>query len=70
MVPVEVVPDGIGRYPQAIEAAVYFSVLEALQNVAKCSDASGARVRLEREGPSLTFEVRDDGRGFDPTSTG
>ena len=38
----DVASDGIGRYPQEIEAAVYFSCLEALQNVAKYADASAA----------------------------
>ena len=68
-IPVEVVPDGIGRYPQEVEAAVYFSVLEALQNVAKYAEASSAEVRLAAAGSALTFEVRDDGKGFDPAST-
>ena len=40
-VPVSVEPDGIGRYPQEAEAAVYFSCLEALQNVAKYADGLG-----------------------------
>ena len=35
--------DGIGRYSQDVEAAVYFSVLEALQNVQKYAQASQAR---------------------------
>ena len=34
-VPVTVRAEGLGRYPQEVEAAVYFSCLEALQNVAK-----------------------------------
>jgi signal transduction histidine kinase len=56
---------GLGRYPPAIESAVYFSVLEALQNVAK--HARGARrvtVHLHDDtGGELRFEVRDDGPG-------
>ncbi|MGH2572683.1 MAG: histidine kinase, partial [Actinomycetota bacterium] len=35
--PVEIEGDGIGRYPQEVEAAVYFCALEALQNAAKYS---------------------------------
>src|SRR5215213_5970175 len=70
IVPVDVVPDGIGRYPQAVEAAVYFSVLEGLQNVAKYADASRADVRLWHAGDHLVFEVHDDGKGFDPAQTG
>ena len=69
-VPVDVVSDGIGRYPQEVEAAVYFSVLEALQNVAKYAHASHTGVRLGQDDAMLTFEVRDDGRGFDPGTTG
>jgi len=65
-IPVEVEPDGIGRYPAETEAAVYFSCLEALQNVAKYAEASSATVRLSQSNGSLTFEVTDDGRGFDP----
>ena len=64
-VPVELHPDGAGRYPQEVEAAVYFSVLEALQNVSKYANAGRARVRLAESGGALTFEVRDDGVGFD-----
>ena len=55
----------IGRYQQDIEAAVYFCVLEALQNVAKYSGADGALVRLGIDGDDLEFEVSDDGIGFD-----
>ena len=65
-IPVEVMPDGIGRYPEETEAAVYFSCLEALQNVAKYAAASSATVRLAQSTGSLIFEVTDDGRGFDP----
>ena len=66
VVPVEVLPDGIGRYSQEIESAVYFSCLEALQNVAKYAEAHHATVRLSQADDLLTFEVVDDGRGFDP----
>ena len=63
-----VVPDGVGRYPQEAEAAVYFCCLEALQNVAKYAEASNVTVTLRDEGEALTFAVQDDGRGFDPSS--
>ena len=45
-VPVEVRPDGIGRYSQEVESAVYFSCLEALQNVAKYAEATRATLTL------------------------
>jgi signal transduction histidine kinase len=68
--PVSVSPDGVGRYPQEVEAAIYFSVLEALQNVAKYADASSVDVTLSAVNGSVRFEVRDDGHGFDPSTTG
>lgn len=68
-VPVTVDSDGIGRYPSDIEAAVYFCCLEALQNVAKYANASSATVRLAALDGELTFEVTDDGRGFDSDAT-
>ena len=64
-VPVSVEADGIARYPQDVEAAVYFCVLEALQNVAKYAGAGSARVRLAGSADELWFEVADDGVGFD-----
>jgi signal transduction histidine kinase len=66
LVPTTVKADTIGRYPPELEAAVYFSCLEALQNVAKYADASSATVTLTQSNGHLTFEVADDGSGFDP----
>jgi signal transduction histidine kinase len=68
--PVTVHADGVGRYPQDVEAAVYFCSLEALNNVAKYARASAAEVRLAQEDGHLAFSVRDDGAGFDPAVTG
>jgi signal transduction histidine kinase len=65
-IPVTVEADTIARHPQEVEAAVYFFVLEALQNVAKYAEASGATLRLREETEGLLFSVSDDGRGFDP----
>ena len=67
--PVTIETDNAGRYPQQIEAAVYFCVLEALQNVAKYAQASAARVSLRHDGRYLAFTVEDDGTGFDPPRT-
>jgi signal transduction histidine kinase len=67
-VPVTVEAAGIGRYPQQTEAAVYFCVLEALQNVAKYAQDSSARVTLRPGGRYLAFTVEDDGMGFDPAA--
>jgi len=68
-VPVTVEPDGVGRYPQEAEAAVYFCVLEALQNAAKYAGASSVDVRLVELEGRIEFEIRDDGAGFDPAVT-
>jgi signal transduction histidine kinase len=68
-VPVQVAADGVGRYPQELEAVAYFCCLEALQNVAKYANASRAVVRLSEDDGRLLFEVEDDGSGFDPHAT-
>jgi signal transduction histidine kinase len=64
-VPVLVEAGTIARHPQEQEAAVYFCVLEALQNVQKYAGASQATVRLSEPDGVLRFEVDDDGCGFD-----
>jgi signal transduction histidine kinase len=69
-VPTTVVADGVGRYTQDVEAAVYFSCLEAMNNVAKYAEASSASVALTQTDGHLTFVITDDGRGFDPQATG
>ncbi len=68
-VPVRIEASGIARYPQDQEAAVYFCCLEALQNVAKYARAAQATVRLFDADGELAFEVTDDGRGFDASTT-
>jgi signal transduction histidine kinase len=63
--PLPVTVEGsVGRHDREVEAAVYFSVLEALQNVAKHAGAHEARVLLSEDDGSLRFEVVDDGGGF------
>ena len=69
-VPVALESDGLERYPQEVEAAVYFCCLEALQNISKYAEARTATIRLADGSGTLAFEVIDDGRGFDPGSTG
>ncbi|HEY7429674.1 MAG TPA: GAF domain-containing sensor histidine kinase [Streptosporangiaceae bacterium] len=60
------VADDVGRYPSEVEAAVYFSCLEALQNAAKHAQGATVEVRLRTESGGLLFSVTDDGPGFDP----
>lgn len=64
-IPVSVDGQGVGRYSREVEAAVYFSVLEALQNTTKYADASAVTIGLLAGDGMLTFEVADDGNGFD-----
>jgi signal transduction histidine kinase len=57
---------GLGRYPPDVEATVYFCCLEALQNAAKHAGAGAtAAIRVHTSEGSLSFEVTDDGSGFD-----
>jgi signal transduction histidine kinase len=51
------------RLPEAIEAAAYFVVAEALTNVAKYAHASQATVRVMRRNGHAVVEVADDGIG-------
>jgi signal transduction histidine kinase len=67
---VSVHADAVGRYSRAVEAAVYFCCLEALQNVVKhAGRAAHAEVRLRQRGDHLCFDVIDTGVGFDSSAT-
>jgi len=68
-VPVVVETGQIGRYSKDVEAAVYFCVLEALQNVQKYAGASQVRLGIEEFDGELVFRVEDDGAGFDAEGT-
>ena len=68
-VPTVVRSEGAGRYSQEIEAAVYFCVLEALNNVAKYSAATEAEVNVSQTNGELRFSVTDNGAGFDTRET-
>jgi signal transduction histidine kinase len=62
---VDVEAQQVGRYPAELESAVYFCVLEALQNALK--HANGVRrITVDLDGAAaaeLRFAVRDDGAG-------
>ena len=67
--PTSVEIDDIGRYPQQVEAAIYFCCLEALQNAGKHAGADATiTIRLREEQGALVFDVTDTGAGFDPSS--
>jgi PAS domain S-box-containing protein len=68
-VPVEIaeVPDE--RLPEAVEAAAYYLIAEALTNVAKYASASTVRVRIAARDQHLLIDIADDGvGGADPSS--
>jgi signal transduction histidine kinase len=74
--PVEVVAHGdVGRFPQEVEAAVYFCCLEALQNAGKhAGEHAAATVTIGRDAGAdgrdvVAFTVADDGAGFDPAGS-
>jgi signal transduction histidine kinase len=58
------------RSSDEAEAAVYFSCLEAIQNVAKhAGGAAHVTLRLHHDHGTLAGRIEDDGRGFDPAHT-
>jgi len=67
--PVTIQADGLGRFPEDTEAAVYFCCLEALQNTAKYAGATQAAIAVRAQRETLTFTVSDDGAGFDAQHT-
>ncbi len=66
-VPVQLELEDVGRLPEEIETAVYFSCLEALQNAAKHGGPDvSVTMRLWWEPHLLRFSISDDGVGFVP----
>jgi len=60
----------VGRYPSAIESAVYFCCLEAIQNATKhAGPAADVTIRLSQGQEGLRLDVEDSGPGFDPSTT-
>jgi PAS domain S-box-containing protein len=69
-VPVELVELPAERFSPVAEATAYFTVSEALTNVAKYAHATHATVRLASDDDALVVEVQDDGVGGAHASTG
>ena len=68
-IPISVTDEGLRRHSSAVELAVYFCCLEALQNVAKhAGPGASANVRLFDGDGELQFRVEDDGLGFEPAN--
>ena len=65
-IPVRVHDTGIGRCEGAVEQAIYFCALEAVQNAGKhAGPTARATIELGRESNIVHFEVADDGGGMD-----
>ena len=62
-VPVEVIETPEERLAPSLESTAYFTVAEALTNVAKYAQASHATVRVARVDHEVVVEVADDGVG-------
>jgi signal transduction histidine kinase len=57
------------RHAASVESAVYFATLEAIQNATKhAGPGTSIEASVWQTPGELWFEVRDDGRGFDPTT--
>ncbi len=67
--PVSVEPTASDAILKDTEAALYFCILEALQNIQKYARAPNVTIRLRGDGDRLTVEVADDGSGFDVRTT-
>jgi signal transduction histidine kinase len=67
-VPTIVDAAGLSRYPRDVEATIYFSCIEALQNAAKHARGLSGVVLSVHENGALTFTVSDDGAGFDSST--
>ncbi len=68
--PTEVDAENLERYSPERESAVYFCVMEALQNAGKhAGEGATAFVRVWQDDTNLNFEVRDTGAGFDANGT-
>jgi signal transduction histidine kinase len=59
----------VGRYPQEVESAVYFSCLAAMHNAVKHAGPGQIAVQVWETAGTLRFSVSDTGCGFDPQRT-
>jgi signal transduction histidine kinase len=67
--PIRVRATDVGRFRSPVEAALYFCVVEAIQNAAKHAGPSASvEVTLTAQPETVEFEIEDDGRGFDTTA--
>jgi signal transduction histidine kinase len=65
---VAVTQDGKQQLPPEVQVALYRVAQEALNNIARHSDAQHAQVHLARHSAGVELTISDDGRGFDDSS--
>jgi signal transduction histidine kinase len=58
--------DAVDGLPDEHQTCIYRLVQEALNNSSRHASARNVEVRVARDGPRVSFSVRDDGAGFDP----
>ncbi len=68
-IPVTVSVRGEYSLPAEVKVVLYRVAQEALNNIAKHSEATAASVTLVYDKNRVTLTVSDNGRGFDPKST-
>ncbi|MEW5981004.1 MAG: HAMP domain-containing protein [Acidobacteriota bacterium] len=56
------------RLPSLVETALFRAVQEAISNIAKHAEADQALIQGTIRNATLTIEIEDDGKGFDPTT--
>jgi signal transduction histidine kinase len=67
--PVHFVTRGVTRLTPEVETAIYFTCLEAMQNAGKyAATETGIWLSLWQDDGTFGFEVRDHGRGFEPSA--
>lgn len=64
-----VIDKGTGRLGAPVERALYFSVVECVQNATKHAKARSVIVTLEPGAGTIDVSVEDDGGGFDTTAS-
>jgi signal transduction histidine kinase len=69
-IPVEIIDHGVGRAASGVEIAIYYCLLEAIQNAVKhAGPHSRLTVTLSGSDGRIDFAVEDDGAGFDPAAS-
>src|SRR5207253_1810566 len=63
-------PDLMPELDPEVATALYRICQEAMTNVHRHATASRVAVRLQMESSSITLQVEDDGRGFEPAVAG